>query len=107
MDDLPVNMRKCRHRGKPFWHRETACPHAHGTGRAPQLPLGRLYSGRDNWDSLIANRGRNSMKLLRRDFLTLGASALAASALPRLAFALDYPTRPTRIIAGFAAGGGV
>ena len=47
------------------------------------------------------------MKLLRRDFLTLGAGALAASALPRLAFALDYPTRPTRIIAGFAAGGGV
>lgn len=47
------------------------------------------------------------MKLLRRDFLTGGASALAASALPHLAFALDYPTRPTRIIAGFAAGGGV
>ena len=47
------------------------------------------------------------MKLLRREFLTLGASALAAPALPRLALALDYPTRPARIIAGFAAGGGV
>jgi tripartite-type tricarboxylate transporter receptor subunit TctC len=27
--------------------------------------------------------------------------------LPRLAAALDYPTRPVRIVAGFAAGGGV
>jgi tripartite-type tricarboxylate transporter receptor subunit TctC len=47
------------------------------------------------------------MKLLRRNFLKLAGSAIAASALPRLAFALDNPTRPTRIIAGFAAGGGV
>jgi tripartite-type tricarboxylate transporter receptor subunit TctC len=47
------------------------------------------------------------MNLLRRNFLKLAGSAIAASALPQLAFALDYPTRPTRIIAGFAAGGGV
>ncbi len=47
------------------------------------------------------------MKLLRRNFLKLAASAIAAPALPSFAFALDYPTRPTRIIAGFAAGGGV
>lgn len=47
------------------------------------------------------------MKLLRRHFLTLAGGAIAASALPRRASALDYPTRPTRIIAGFAAGGGV
>ena len=47
------------------------------------------------------------MNLLRRRFLQLAAGATAASALPRLAFALDYPTRPTRIVAGFAAGGGV
>lgn len=47
------------------------------------------------------------MNLLRRDFLKLAGGALAASCLPRLAFALDYPTRPARIIAGFAAGGGV
>ena len=32
---------------------------------------------------------------------------IAAPALPRRASALDYPTRPTRIVAGFAAGGGV
>jgi tripartite-type tricarboxylate transporter receptor subunit TctC len=68
---------------------------------------GRLYSGRPNWDSVVANRGRASMNLLRRNFLKLAGSALAVPALPRLAFALDYPTRPTRIIAGFAAGGGV
>jgi tripartite-type tricarboxylate transporter receptor subunit TctC len=47
------------------------------------------------------------MKLLRRNFLKFAGSAIAASATPWLAFALDYPTRPTRIIAGFAAGGGV
>jgi tripartite-type tricarboxylate transporter receptor subunit TctC len=47
------------------------------------------------------------MKFLRRNFLKLAAAAVAAPALPRLAFALDYPARPTRIIAGFAAGGGV
>jgi tripartite-type tricarboxylate transporter receptor subunit TctC len=45
------------------------------------------------------------MNLLRRNFLKLAGGAIAAPALPRLAFALDYPTRPTRIIAGFAAGG--
>jgi tripartite-type tricarboxylate transporter receptor subunit TctC len=47
------------------------------------------------------------MKMRRRDFLQLTALAAAMPALPRVAFALDYPTRPVRIIAGFAAGGGV
>jgi tripartite-type tricarboxylate transporter receptor subunit TctC len=45
--------------------------------------------------------------LLRRNFLKLAGTLIAASALPRFALALDYPTRPTKIIAGFAAGGGV
>jgi tripartite-type tricarboxylate transporter receptor subunit TctC len=58
-------------------------------------------------NGLEASRGRNSMKLLRRNLLKLAATAVAMRALPRFAFALDYPTRPTRIIAGFAAGGGV
>jgi tripartite-type tricarboxylate transporter receptor subunit TctC len=35
------------------------------------------------------------------------AAALAAAALPRLASAQEYPSRPVRIVAGFAAGGGV
>ena len=47
------------------------------------------------------------MKFLRRQFLKFAAAAIAAPALPRLAAALDYPVRPARIVAGFAAGGGV
>src|SRR5665647_1888663 len=47
------------------------------------------------------------MKLLRRQFLEFAGAVAAAAALPRSASALDYPTRPVRIIAGFAAGGGV
>jgi tripartite-type tricarboxylate transporter receptor subunit TctC len=47
------------------------------------------------------------MKLLRRTFLQLAGAALAAAVFPRPASADDYPSRPVRIIAGFAAGGGV
>jgi tripartite-type tricarboxylate transporter receptor subunit TctC len=47
------------------------------------------------------------MKLLRRQFLKFAAVVAAAAAVPQFASALDYPTRPVRIIAGFAAGGGV
>ena len=47
------------------------------------------------------------MRLLRRDFLKLAGAVASAPALPRPASALDYPTRPVRIIAGFSAGGGV
>jgi tripartite-type tricarboxylate transporter receptor subunit TctC len=47
------------------------------------------------------------MKLLRRRFLKLAAAVAVAPALPRRASALDYPTRPVRIVAGFSAGGGV
>jgi len=47
------------------------------------------------------------MNFLRHQFLRLAAVVAAAAAVPQLASALDYPTRPVRIIAGFAAGGGV
>jgi tripartite-type tricarboxylate transporter receptor subunit TctC len=47
------------------------------------------------------------MKLRRRKFLKLAGIAVAIPALPRLASAEDYPARPVRIVAGFAAGGGV
>jgi tripartite-type tricarboxylate transporter receptor subunit TctC len=47
------------------------------------------------------------MKLLRRTLIKSAAAALAAAALPRLTLAQEYPSRPVRIIAGFAAGGGV
>src|SRR6516162_5836398 len=45
------------------------------------------------------------MKLLRRQFFHLVAGATALPALPRVASALDYPTRPVRIVVGFSAGG--
>ena len=47
------------------------------------------------------------MKLVRRQFLNLAGAALAAPALPSLAFAQTYPVRPVRIIAGYAAGSGL
>jgi tripartite-type tricarboxylate transporter receptor subunit TctC len=47
------------------------------------------------------------MILPRRTFLRLAAAAAALPALPRSARAQAYPTRPVRIIAAFAAGGGV
>src|SRR6266699_6225645 len=47
------------------------------------------------------------MKLLRRKFLQFAAAVVATPVFPQLASALDYPTRPARIVAGFAAGGGV
>ena len=45
------------------------------------------------------------MKLPRRQFLHLAAGAAALPALSRFAWAQTYPTRPVRIIVGFAAGG--
>jgi tripartite-type tricarboxylate transporter receptor subunit TctC len=47
-------------------------------------------------------------RLRRRRFLQLAGAAAAAPALPRAAAAaLDYPTRPVKILSGFAAGGAV
>jgi tripartite-type tricarboxylate transporter receptor subunit TctC len=45
------------------------------------------------------------MKLPRRQFLHLAAGAAALPAVSSIAFAQAYPTRPVRIIVGFAAGG--
>ena len=44
------------------------------------------------------------MKLPRRNFLHVTASAVALQALPSLASALDYPTRPVHVVVGFPAG---
>src|SRR5215510_2104046 len=46
------------------------------------------------------------MKLPRRRFLHLAASVAALTALPRIGRAQAYPSRPVRIIVGFAPGGG-
>jgi tripartite-type tricarboxylate transporter receptor subunit TctC len=47
------------------------------------------------------------MKRSRRKFLHLAAGTAALSALPRIAWAQAYPTRPVRMIVGFPPGGSV
>jgi tripartite-type tricarboxylate transporter receptor subunit TctC len=47
------------------------------------------------------------LKSGRRDFLRLTAGALALPAVPKIAWAESYPSRPVRIVVGFPAGGGV
>ena len=47
------------------------------------------------------------MKFHRRQLIEFAGASAAASVFPRLAAADDYPSRPVRIVAGFAAGGGV
>jgi hypothetical protein len=49
--------------------------------------------------------GANALKLPRRRFLQLAARAAALSALSSPAVALDYPSRPVRIVVGYPAGG--
>jgi tripartite-type tricarboxylate transporter receptor subunit TctC len=44
------------------------------------------------------------MKLSRRKSLHLAAAAAALPVMSRIAFALDYPTRPVRFVVGFPAG---
>jgi tripartite-type tricarboxylate transporter receptor subunit TctC len=47
------------------------------------------------------------MKLARRKFLHLAASAAAVPATTRFAWAQAYPSRPVRIVVGTSAGGGI
>src|SRR5215471_7077778 len=58
---------------------------------------------------LLVHRG-NERRLVtqhpRRRILSLAAGAAVLPALPRIAWAQPYPTRPVRIVVGFAAGGG-
>jgi tripartite-type tricarboxylate transporter receptor subunit TctC len=47
------------------------------------------------------------MKLARRTFLHLAASAVALPAVSRFAWAQSYPSRPVRLIAPFPPGGSI
>src|SRR5262249_24973248 len=51
--------------------------------------------------------GGRQMIHSRRQFLQMAVSAVVVPALPCVASAQAYPTRPVRIVVGFAAGGGV
>jgi tripartite-type tricarboxylate transporter receptor subunit TctC len=49
----------------------------------------------------------DAMQLQRREFLQLAAAAASITALPTVARAQGYPSRPVRIMVGFPPGGGV
>jgi tripartite-type tricarboxylate transporter receptor subunit TctC len=49
----------------------------------------------------------NAMRLPRRKFLHLAAAGAALLVVSRSALALDYPSRPAKILVGFPAGGAV
>src|ERR1043165_4717074 len=69
------------------------------------LPLSRFREA-VSLSKCARQRSEDTMKLPRRNFLRWAAGALALPALSRAASALDYPTRPVRIVVGFPAGGG-
>jgi tripartite-type tricarboxylate transporter receptor subunit TctC len=54
---------------------------------------------------LVLGHLRCGATMKRRTFLHLAAGAATVPILPRLARAQTYPTRPVRIVVGFAAGG--
>jgi tripartite-type tricarboxylate transporter receptor subunit TctC len=53
----------------------------------------------------VITGARRHLKLLRRQFLHLAAGAAAVPAVSRFALAQAYPSRPARILVGFAPGG--
>src|ERR1700746_3483439 len=58
------------------------------------------------WIGRVDPRGALSMRIPRRRFLQMAASAATLAASSRTAWALDYPTRPIHWIIGFPPGGG-
>jgi hypothetical protein len=64
--------------------------------------------GSEGLGSHVASISRigDTMELPRRRFLHLAAGAAAVLPLSRFAWAQTYPTRPVRLVVGYAAGGG-
>jgi tripartite-type tricarboxylate transporter receptor subunit TctC len=56
-------------------------------------------------DTFGVAREKHTMKLPRRTFLSFAVSVAVLPALSRITLALDYPTRPVRLVVGFFAGG--
>jgi tripartite-type tricarboxylate transporter receptor subunit TctC len=52
------------------------------------------------------DNGRDLMTLLRRTFFRVAAGAMAMPAISRFAWARSHPTRPVRLVTGFAPGTG-
>jgi tripartite-type tricarboxylate transporter receptor subunit TctC len=65
--------------------------------------MSRKMRGRPENAAQWFDRGR-TMRVPRRRFLGLVAGAAALPLAPRGAWALDYPTRPVRVVVGFPAG---
>src|SRR5262249_15713430 len=67
---------------------------------------GRTLKGIESGDSRVTQRGRG-MVVHRRELLRLAGATAAVAGWPQAAWADTYPSRPVRILVGYAAGGGV
>src|SRR5260221_13648918 len=76
--------------------------HQAAIGRPPPLTF-HIVPSANVWSK--PNRGHTMKLLHRRQFLHLAVGAAALPAVSQIARAQAYPSRPVRIIVGFAAGG--
>jgi tripartite-type tricarboxylate transporter receptor subunit TctC len=76
----------------------------HRPARISKLSLSRKRNCARLFQILL---GGNAMKLPRRTFLHLAASAAALPAFSRIARAQAYPARPVRMVVNLAPGGGL